>query len=557
MPDHLVRAAHHAWANDVAPSISGPHLLDLEADLDALFARVSGSVAFDHVQTLTPTEVLQAILNIGAVAKVGTTAPATPNSSGIITIASLLAAIAAEDARILPAPGGAGNAGKVVTVDAGGTAYELDTPAAGGGPAPGLPLLNSARRQHRRPFRLGPVATDLTSFATSTTADATLTKVYTPPISGLAVGQMRHMTDPERAAHPFDIGQGRPQIYRTGTSAAYVTPSPGTLDIEGQDHWPWIQQVTYRFMFDGDKMDVLLYAHLGSVAGQSYMVFVDDVPASLTPTRLNVTATYLHLIFPSAKPRKIEIRTDCLLNSINCGPLYRTWRPTPLQGPRLFVLGASYTQPIVYDDTTTALTNYQYGMWQQLEDYLDVEDVWIDGIGGTGFIRRPGTGVFQPNNNYSDRIPGVVATAPDMLFVSNAYSNDAYAGNAAATIAAAIDAAMTTVRTALPDCKIVLMTGIRAPVYGDFSATFDAVTADLQALRSDLHYVDTKAWLDAAGGYAPSHTNGLGNTDYYIGNDGIHPTIRGHGYFRARMAPILQRILNDDAGDLVDTVLTN
>lgn len=425
----------------------------------------------------------------------------------------------------------------------------------GGGTSASKP--NSRLRQHKRPFRLGPVSTDITSFANNTTPDATLTKTYSPPMTGLATGQMRAMTQAERDAHPFDIAQGRPQIYKTGASAAYVAYSPGTLNIDVQDHWPWIQQTNLRMMFDGDKLDVTLYAHLGVLYLQSYMVFIDDVPASLTPQRLTSTAAVLHLIFPSAKPRRIEIRTDCIVNAINCGPNYKYWRPTPQQKPRVMVLGASYTAPIVYDDTTTAYNNNMYGMWQQIEDWLDVEDVWVDGIGGTGFIRRPGNGAFQPNNNYSDRIPGVVATAPDVLIISNAYANDTYAGNAAADTAAAIDAALDTVRAALPATKIILMTGIRAPLYGDFSATYDAITALLQAERSDLYFVDTKNWFDAAGGYAPTHTNGLGNTDMYIGNDGIHPTMKGHAYMRARIAPIIQRIMNDDTDSLINTVLTN
>lgn len=416
---------------------------------------------------------------------------------------------------------------------------------------------NSRLRQHKRPFRLGPVTTDITSFANNSTPDATLTKTYAPPYTGLSTGQMRAMTQAERDAFPFEVAQGRPQLYRTGAAAAYVTPSPGTLMIDAQQPFPWIQQSNYRMMFDGDKLDITLYANLGVLYLQSWMLFIDDVPVTLTPQRLATTASILHLVFPSAKPRKIELRTDLIINAINCGPNYKYWRPTPAQGPRVMVLGASYTAPIVYDDTTTAYNNNMYGMWQQIEDWLDVEDVWIDGIGGTGFIRRPGTGAFQPNNNYSDRIPGVVSTAPDVLVISNAYANDSYAGNSAADIATAIDTALTTVRTALPNCKIILMTGIRAPLYGDFSATYDAITALLQTERSDLYFIDTKNWFDAAGGYAPTHTNGLGNTDIYIGNDGIHPTMKGHAYLRGRIAPIIQRIMNDDTDALINTVLTN
>jgi hypothetical protein len=282
------------------------------------------------------------------------------------------------------------------------------------------------------------------------------------------------------------------------------------------------------------------------------MVFIDGVPVSLTPITPSPTAGYLHLVFPSAKPRLVEIRTDCFMSNISVSPLYSVWKPAPMQSPRLFVIGASYTSALVYNGTSGASTLVQYGMWQQIEDYIDIEDVWIDGISGSGFIKTAG-GFGSPNNNYNDRTPGIISSAPDILMVSNAFANDNFNGFSTSAITTAADTFCTTIRTALPNCKIVLMEGIRAPLFGDFSTNYATITSNLQALRSDLYYIRTTPWMDMAG-YTPGNTTGTGNSDVYIGNDGIHATIEGHAYLRSRMAPKLQQILYDD-GTLLNTVL--
>lgn len=408
---------------------------------------------------------------------------------------------------------------------------------------------NAILRQHRRPYRLGPVATDFSSSTLDSTADATLTKYYTLPSTGLSNGQARAMTQAEIDALAIDPGQGRPQTYLV-SGFAYLVPFPGTSNIDTQATWPLILQHSVRFMTDAPKVDIILWKNGSSAV--STMIFIDDSPIALTPSNPSLNAGYLHLSFPSSKPRLVEIRTDCYISRIAVSPLYSIWKPAPMKSPRVFVLGASYTAATVYDKTSGATTMYQYGMWQQIGDYIDIEDIWIDGIGGTGFISSS-SGYGTPNNTYTDRAAGVITSAPDILVVSNAFANDAYNGNSASAISTAADNFCTTIRNTLPNCKIVLMNGIRAPLYGDRTSTYATIVSNLQALRSDVYYIDTGTWIDMAG-YTPGHTTGTGNSDLYIGNDGIHPTVEGHAYLCGRMAPKLQRILYDD-GALLNTVI--
>lgn len=435
-----------------------------------------------------------------------------------------------------------------ITVDAKGRL----TAASNGTPSSSLvPVLsaNSLLRQHRRPYRLGPVTTDITSSVFNGTVDATLTKVYNAPVNGISNNQARALTQTEIAALPYDPGAGRPQVVNIN-GLGYVGATPGSANIDSQPTWPFIQQRTIRFMTDAPKVDVVLWN--GYNGSFSYTVFIDGVPVSLTPTTPSPTAGYLHLVFPSSKPRLVEIRTDCYIASVSVAPLYTAWKPAPMQKPRLFVIGASYTAALVFNGTTGSSTLIQYGMWQQIEDYIDVEDVWIDGVSGTGFIKTAG-GFGSPNNNYNDRAPGIISSAPDILVVSNAFANDSYNGSSVSAITTAANNFCTTIRNALPNCKIVLMEGIRAPLYGDFTANYAAITSNLQSLRNDLYFINTGTWIDMAG-YTPGHTTGTGNSDVYIGNDGVHPTIEGHAYLRSRIAPKVQQILYDE-GALLNTVL--
>jgi lysophospholipase L1-like esterase len=223
-----------------------------------------------------------------------------------------------------------------------------------------------------------------------------------------------------------------------------------------------------------------------------------------------------------------------------------------MQSPRLLVIGASYAAPTIFNATTGAADKPMYGMWQQIGDYIDIEDVWVEGVSGTGFLTTAG-GVGTPNNNYLDRIAGHIYAAPDILVISNAFTNDAYTSKTVSAIATQADTYLTQFRAAVPDAKIVLMTGVRAPLLGDNTATYASCVTALQALRQDVYYIDSGLWLDMAG-YTPGHTTGTGNSDKYIGSDGIHPTVEGHAYLRARMAPKLQTIIHDD-GSLINTVL--
>lgn len=408
----------------------------------------------------------------------------------------------------------------------------------------------AAQRQHVRGNRLAAASSDVTSYVINGTADSSLTKSYSYSVTGTTGGQARLVSNAELNLLPMDPGNGRPTVYNV-SGIGYLVPTPNSANIDSPATFPQINTRMIRFMCDGPKVDVILFS---PIQNNLFQVFVDGVPVNAGAVPLDVGYfSYLHLVFPSAKPRLVEIRTGAYLGPIATGPLYKLWKPRPLRGTRVLAVGDSYMQPLVWNATSGAAEKDMYGWAQGVEDYLDVEDMWIEGIGGTGFVQRASGSYGAPNNNYLDRVSGHIAVAPDVLLVGSAFGNDMYAGNTPAVSVANANNYLTQMRTALPYCKFILLTGYRAPVYGDNSGLFATCVSALQLLRQDVYYIDTAAIMDMAG-YTPGHTTGGGNSDIYIGADGIHLTVAGHLYFRGRVGPAIQACIQD-TGSLVNTLI--
>lgn len=403
-------------------------------------------------------------------------------------------------------------------------------------------------RQRNNFRRLGPVSTDMSSAAASSTHDATLTKSYTTPVSGITSGQVRKMTDVEYAAQPYnqypECG-ANPRIWNA-SGIGYVMPCPSSLSIDETYQFPNITSQRFETMTDAPAIEFAVYAYLGTTVS-SIQAYVDGAPATLTPVAYSAAITYYKITFPTGKkPRLVELVTEGLLTFISIAPLYRCWKPPKRRGQKLMVVGASFCQPIVYDSAAGTQVFNRYGHWQRLDAYADFDRIVVEGIGGTGFVVNAASGVGYPNNTYKDRIQGIINTAPDIIVFGDAFSNDLHNLTSTATLITAVKYCIDQIKAALPQTKIVFQTGLRTTVYGDFTAGYDTVKAALKLAYSDLYWIDMRNILDTAGGYTPGHTNGLGNTDFYIGNDGIHPTKEGCEYLLGNFYPAIQKVLWDD-----------
>lgn len=482
-------------------------------------------------------------------------------------------------------------------------------------------------RQRNNFRRLGPVTADVTGTTNTAAHDATLSKMYLTPVTGLSSGQVRKMTDAEYAAAPYmqypDTGSN-PRIWNN-SGFGYVMPCPSSLSIDETYQFPNVTQQRFEVMTDAPVIEFAMYAYLG-LSVTSMQVYVDGSPVTLAPVACAGALTYYKITFASGKkPRLVELVTEALLTQINIAPLYKTWKPPKRRGPKLMIVGASYVQPLMYDSTTGAATFYRYGHWQQMDAYADIDQLVVEGIGGTGFVTPAASGVGYPNNKYTDRVQGILNTKPDIIVFADAFSNDLHASASTASIITAVKQCCDTIWAALPDTRIVFQTGLRTPVYGDFTSSYDTIKAALKAYYpgKPMYWIDVRNVIDQTSGYAGpgssvtanttasntaivstagpslltlvgstitgsgisagtklqsasdathgvmtanatatatgvalnfSSTLGLGNTDFYLGNDAVHPTKEGSDYLRGWLYPAIQKVLWDD-GTLYNTEL--
>jgi lysophospholipase L1-like esterase len=194
------------------------------------------------------------------------------------------------------------------------------------------------------------------------------------------------------------------------------------------------------------------------------------------------------------------------------------------------------------------------GAYSQLPFWLGTENFWTDAVPGSGYLRPGGTG-----GNYRSRIATQIAADPDVVIVHGGGANDLYLGftTVPAIVAEAITY-FTELRTALPNAKLVFVEGFAPPVgFGTFNDEYIDIRTQLQAALTavGVYYIDvatSAAWLDG-NGYVGA-TTGTGNSDIYVGGDGIHLTERGAQYVLTRLAQKYRTVLADD-GSLINTLI--
>lgn len=343
---------------------------------------------------------------------------------------------------------------------------------------------------------------------------------------------------------PIDTGDAPVTI--TGNYITYLSAGASSLQ-------PW----RYRVMCDANKIAFLMNSGSGSsLVWGDFFLYVDGAPVSLSKYDPAAGNQYFEMVFADARPRLIEILTCAPLNSVYCPKPYRCWLPPEPAGIKALLIGDSYSVGATVIGGTLGspvLGDFVSGFSSQLGLELGVNHWSTDGLGGTGYIRQNGG-----SNNFNDRRAEHIARAPDALIVGGGGSNDLFHSETVNDIVTAATDYFTAVRAALPDCKLIFMEGFAPPV--GFSTFNDEYIAIRTALQSDLasvgvYYIDiatSSAWFDGSG-YAGA-TTGVGNSDIYIGNDGVHPNIAGHNYIKKRLAPKLRAALADD-GPLLNTLI--
>lgn len=302
--------------------------------------------------------------------------------------------------------------------------------------------------------------------------------------------------------------------------------------------------LAFEFMFDGARCELALKG-----IATRLRVWVDGVPASLdlTPASPNTGSEYKHLIdFGSRALRRVRVEiVAAYLYGIRIGPNDTLYPPGEALGSTCVIMGDSYTEG------TGALHQFASYAWTLAR--LTGLNVMPAGSGGTGYLN---TNAALGRTNYRNRLQSdVIRYNPEIVIVQGS-GNDT-AASTAAEVEAEARYVLSTLRQALPNAKIVVVTIIPINDGVDFAAYRAAHKA--AALSVGGYFIDPVAgesydptgtkvgptqgrWITGAAGTNIGAPGASGNASFYTWTDNGHPSPEGHPYIARRLTDELVRL---------------
>lgn len=300
-----------------------------------------------------------------------------------------------------------------------------------------------------------------------------------------------------------------------------------------------------EFMHDGAEFEFLVKA----LASERYRVIVNGEPATATAQTLGGTTGSLYLVhvaFGSRDIRHIEIDGAIMyFGGVRIGPNDALWTPDVAVGPRVIFFGDSYTEG-------TGAGMPSMGLAQTTGTLLGWRDLWISGVGGTGYLNDAGV---VGKTTFRDRVEAdVIAYDPAIVIVAGGL-NDHSAGSTGAEVGAEAGRLFTEIIESVP--------GVTLIATGPWNNSGNAPTNRFVEIRDAIHAALVESgghlFVDNIGGPEPMESNlnlyvdqgwitgtgnrttptGSGNADLYIGNGGAdvgHPSQAGHDFLGQKLA---------------------
>lgn len=292
----------------------------------------------------------------------------------------------------------------------------------------------------------------------------------------------------------------------------------------------------YTFATDAPVIELLVLATASN--SNEYRLWLNDKPVTAALQTITADSTFRRLKIDNgtAPIGKIMLETGFYVSfcGVTVGANYSIW-PVRTDCPRLLVVGDSYS-------VGTGATRLGSGFAYQLGQRLGIADCWVVAESGLGY-RKPGQ---QSGKTALQKLSGdVAAYAPDWVVVALGINDfDATASLVQADASAYLAALL----SALPNAGVTVLGPwtapsmvVPAPIFAAVAAAVAAQTAAVANKR--LRYIDTNAdgWQMGTG--KTTAVSGTGNSNLYIGADGIHPTQAGHDYLGMRAAHAVTRHL--------------
>ena len=282
----------------------------------------------------------------------------------------------------------------------------------------------------------------------------------------------------------------------------------------------WI--VGIEFNTNSDVIEILHRA--GAANAGLGMLFVNGRWVQETQLAVTVAAgnwVYTKLTFPSAGPRRVVLymNPEASLNGVYVGAGHSVVRPTNAVKRRIaFITDSIGNASIDYKETEAFSLRVGY--------LMGADQVILAGIGGTKWVAATSGSADQLAAHFGGRLPAVLAMNPHAIVFVGSRNDDAGAAAIQSAVEATLDLA-----AAVPEVYVA------GPITTGFATNNGAVKAG--AISKGRPFADIAGVISGTGRVGA--TTGIGNADYFISTDGIHPTKAGQKHIARRLFEAITR----------------
>lgn len=347
-------------------------------------------------------------------------------------------------------------------------------------------------------------------------------------------------------------GLGRFYRNATGTfssGAATVISNDGWYEYTGSNSAPGSAGFSSfvsgahasRLSFMTDDLTVVI-AQTNASGSYGPTIEIDGryLTAGRLPQAGTSGTTYTTITFPDKRVRRVTVRwaahsVGTSIRGVYTSATGTVWAPPLRDGAiRMYYMGDSFSI------NTNAGDALDYGIAFTASDLLGVDDLYIDGFGGTGYTAG-GANVYTS----AARLANLAAYAPNVVIFQGSV-NDAAASQSAITTA--MTTLLSSVRTPLGANPLVIFTGFMSRATGEATVEGYIRTAAAALAASDPNVLFVPASGDAGGAWGQgtgtiSTPTGVGNGDAYWSADDLHPIGRGYGYLGNRLGRAIMKLV--------------
>lgn len=332
---------------------------------------------------------------------------------------------------------------------------------------------------------------------------------------------------------------------KSNTQASWLNPSWWGMWITSANSDPYF---SVDFEVDCSQIEILVGDN-----NQGVFVWVDGELIAANPVQTTNAGNIgvIPLTFSSRGPRRITVNTKRFWG-VFIGPNDTIWRSSAPLGPKVIVLGDSFTEGTGSESYKSSVQ----GFVQQLGALMGWPNIWASGSGSTGYI-NPGT---AGRVKFRDRVQtDVIANNPDVVIVAGGINDLSYTdpdtGQTVTPEKVGVEAGFLfdAIRTGLPNATLIVLSEFKPSGTGlyQYVQLRDAIFAAARSRGAIVvdtiggpepysgtasQYTD-KGWITGTGKVGA--TTGSGNADLYTSTDGTHPSPAGHEYLARRIARAL------------------